>query len=108
MIVSACVAPDNTVCRNFTIHWVSAANLQLSKISGDNQTIKVGQSFASIRIARDRFFFDAESCGCSAGAVPRYRVPHSSGNAYSVEWRIGDDESNSAGSIVVFCFYADE
>ena len=80
VIVSACVAPDNTVCRNFTIRWVSAANLQLSKISGDNQTISVGQTFAAIAIARDGFFFDAESGGRSAGAVPRDRVPHTSGN----------------------------
>jgi hypothetical protein len=50
VIVSACVAPDNTACRNFTIRWVSAANLQLSKISGDNQTITVGQTFSAIHV----------------------------------------------------------
>jgi hypothetical protein len=50
VIVSACVAPDNTVCRNFTIHYVPVANLQLDKIAGDNQTITVGQTFSTIRV----------------------------------------------------------
>ena len=77
VIVSACVAPDNTVCRNFTIHWVLAANLQLSKISGDNQTIKVGQSFASIGLR----VTDSSSTPNPVAAVPvqflvtAFRVP---------------------------------
>ena len=66
VIVSACVAPDNTVCRNFTIHWVSAANLQLSKISGDNQTIRVGQSFAPIGLR----VTDSSSTPNPVAAVP--------------------------------------
>ena len=37
VIVSACVAPGNVPCRNFTIHSVVGANLQLSKIAGDAQ-----------------------------------------------------------------------
>jgi len=77
VVVSACVGPDNTVCRNFTIRWVSAANLQLSKISGDNQTIRVGQSFASVGLR----VTDSSSTPNPVAAVPvqflvtAFRVP---------------------------------
>ena len=50
VIVSACVAPGNLPCRNFTIHSVLAANVQLSKATGDAQIVKVGQSFSNIRL----------------------------------------------------------
>jgi IPT/TIG domain len=50
VIVSACVAPGNLPCRNFIVHSVPAANIQLHKIAGDAQTIKVGQAFSSISV----------------------------------------------------------
>ncbi len=66
VIVSACVGPDNTVCRNFTIRWVSVANLQLSKIAGDYQTITVGQTFSAIRVR----VTDSSSTPNPVAAVP--------------------------------------
>ena len=77
VIVSACVGPDNTVCRNFTIRWVSVANLQLSKIAGDYQTITVGQTFSAIRVR----VTDSSSTPNPVAAVPvqflvtAFRVP---------------------------------
>lgn len=50
VIVNACLAPDNTICRFLRITYVPAAYLQLGKIAGDNQTITVGQSFSAIRV----------------------------------------------------------
>ena len=66
VIVSACVAPDNTVCRNFTIHYVATTNLQLGKLAGDNQTIKVGQNFGSVSLR----VTDSSSSPNPVAAVP--------------------------------------
>jgi Bacterial Ig-like domain (group 1)/IPT/TIG domain len=66
VIVNACLAPDNTVCRIFTISYVPAAYLQLSKIAGDNQTITIGQSFSAIRVR----VTDSSSTPNPVAAVP--------------------------------------
>ncbi len=50
VIVNACLAPDNTACRVFTINYVPVDSLQIIKVAGDNQTITVGQSFSPIRV----------------------------------------------------------
>ena len=77
VIVSACVGPDNTVCRNFTIRWVSVANLQLIKIAGDYQTVTVGQTFSAIHVR----VTDSSSTPNPVAAVPvqflvtAFRVP---------------------------------
>ena len=46
--VSACVAPANAPCRTFIIHPILDSAFQLQKISGDGQSIAVGQSFAPV------------------------------------------------------------
>lgn len=46
--LSACVSPDNAPCRTVVIHPIPNAALQLQKISGDGQSITVGESFAPL------------------------------------------------------------
>jgi hypothetical protein len=45
--ISACVAPANAPCRTLIIHAVAASALNLQRISGDKQLVKVGQDFAT-------------------------------------------------------------
>jgi hypothetical protein len=42
------VAPANAPCRTFIIHPIPDSAFQLEKISGDGQSITVGQSFAPV------------------------------------------------------------
>ena len=46
--LSACIAPGNAPCRTFIIHPIPNTALQLWKISGDGQSVSVGQNFAPI------------------------------------------------------------
>ncbi len=48
--ISACVAPENAPCRTLIIFTVATSSLSLQKVSGDQQVITVGQSFASVSV----------------------------------------------------------
>jgi hypothetical protein len=48
--ISACVAPENAPCRTLIVRAVQAASLSIQRVSGDQQTIAVGQSFAPITL----------------------------------------------------------
>jgi hypothetical protein len=48
--ISACIAPNNVPCRTVVIHAVSATNLVAQRVSGDMQTVKVGEAFAPLTV----------------------------------------------------------
>lgn len=48
--ISACVAPNNAPCRTLIVHPVQSASLSLQRISGDQQTVAVGGSFAPVTV----------------------------------------------------------
>ncbi len=102
VIVSACVAPGNLPCRNFTIHSVLAANVQLSKTTGDAQIVKVGQSFSNIRLR----VTDSSSTPNPVAAasvqclVTAFRIPDSTTNP--LERRIGHYQSHSTCGALLF------
>lgn len=48
--ISACVAPGNAPCRTLMIHAVQPSNLVIQRVSGDQQTIPVGETFAPVTI----------------------------------------------------------
>jgi hypothetical protein len=48
--ISACVAPDNAQCRTIVIHAVAPTNMVLRQISGDGQSIKVGELFSPVSV----------------------------------------------------------
>ena len=48
--ISACVAPNNAPCRTLIIHPVAAEAVDIQRVSGDQQLISVGQSFAPLTV----------------------------------------------------------
>ncbi len=48
--ISACVAPDNAPCRTMIVHPVSSNGVDLQRVSGDQQTVNVGESFAPLSL----------------------------------------------------------
>jgi hypothetical protein len=46
--LSACIAPANAPCRTVVIHPIPNSALRLQKISGDGQSIAVGEKFAAV------------------------------------------------------------
>jgi hypothetical protein len=62
--ISACVAPGNAPCRTIVIHAVLGTNLFLRQISGNGQTIRIGEQFAPITVRVE------EATGRAVAGVP--------------------------------------
>jgi hypothetical protein len=48
--ISACVAPDNAPCRTLIVHPVLSNALDVQRVSGDQQLVSVGESFAPVSL----------------------------------------------------------
>ncbi len=48
--ISACVAPGNAPCRTLVIHPVAMSGMSIQRVSGDQQVINVGDSFAPVSV----------------------------------------------------------
>jgi hypothetical protein len=48
--ISACVTPNNAPCLTLIIHAVPLANLIIQRVSGDHQSVSVGQPFAPMTV----------------------------------------------------------
>jgi hypothetical protein len=48
--ISACVAPDNAPCRTLIVHPVADSGFNVQRVSGDQQTVSVGQTFGPLTL----------------------------------------------------------